>query len=120
MLDTLVIGSGFSGIGLGVKLRAAGRGDFEIWERAAELGGTWRDNHYPGCACDISSPVYSFSFAPKPDWSRLYPPQREILDYLRNVAREAGLAPHFRFGREMVAARWRSWAAAASATFDWA
>lgn len=107
MLDTLVIGSGFSGIGMGVKLRTAGRNGFEIWERASDLGGTWRDNHYPGCACDITSPVYSFSFAPKPDWSRLYPPQPEILDYLRTVAREARLEPHFRFGREMVAARWQ-------------
>jgi cation diffusion facilitator CzcD-associated flavoprotein CzcO len=107
MRQTLVIGSGFSGIGMGVKLRAAGRTDFEIWERADELGGTWRDNHYPGCACDITSPVYSFSFAPKPDWTRLYPPQGEILDYLRQVARDHGLDPHFRFGRELIAARWQ-------------
>ncbi|WP_129793163.1 NAD(P)/FAD-dependent oxidoreductase [Sphingosinicella sp. CPCC 101087] len=107
MLDTLVIGSGFSGIGMGVALRRAAREDFEIWERASDLGGTWRDNHYPGCACDITSPVYSFSFAPKPDWSRLYPPQPEILDYLRGVARDHGLGPHLRFGRDMRAARWR-------------
>ena len=107
MLDTLIIGSGFSGIGIGVALRGAGRADFEIWERASDLGGTWRDNHYPGCACDITSPVYSFSFAAKPDWSRLYPPQPEILDYLRGVANRHGLDPHFRFGRDMRAARWQ-------------
>ena len=107
MRDVLIIGSGFSGIGMGAALRAAGRNDFEIWERAADLGGTWRDNDYPGCACDITSPVYSFSFAPKPDWSRLYPTQPEILAYLRTVARERGLDPHFRFGRNMVAAHWR-------------
>jgi cation diffusion facilitator CzcD-associated flavoprotein CzcO len=107
MLDTLIIGSGFSGIGMGAALRAAGRTDFEIWERAGELGGTWRDNDYPGCACDITSPVYSFSFAPKPDWSRLYPPQKEILQYLRDVARTRGLDPHFRFGRNMVSACWQ-------------
>jgi len=106
MLDTLIIGGGFSGIGMGAALRKAGRSDFEIWERASDLGGTWRDNDYPGCACDITSPVYSFSFAPKPDWSRLYPPQAEILDYLRGVARGHGLDPHFRFGRNMVSARW--------------
>ena len=106
ILDALVVGSGFSGIGMGAKLREAGRTDFEIWERASDLGGTWRDNDYPGCACDITSPVYSFSFAPKADWSRLYPGQSEILDYLRGVAESAGLAPHFRFGRAMAAARW--------------
>jgi cation diffusion facilitator CzcD-associated flavoprotein CzcO len=106
MLHTLIIGSGFSGIGMGARLRRAGRTDFEIWERASGLGGTWRDNDYPGCACDVSSPVYSFSFAPKPDWSRLYPRQPEILDYLRTVARDEGLEPHFRFGREMRSARW--------------
>lgn len=106
MLDTLIIGSGFSGIGMGSALRRAGRARFEIWERADELGGTWRDNHYPGCACDVASPVYSFSFAPKPDWSSLYPKQPEILEYLREVTCREGLEPHLRFGRNMVAAHW--------------
>ena len=106
MLHTLIIGSGFSGIGMGAALRRSGEDSFEIWERAQGIGGTWRDNHYPGCACDITSPVYSFSFAPKPDWSRLYPQQPEILDYLREVARSKGLEAHFRFNRNMVDARW--------------
>jgi cation diffusion facilitator CzcD-associated flavoprotein CzcO len=106
MLDSLIIGSGFSGIGMAIALRRAGRDDFEIWERADDLGGTWRDNDYPGCACDVASPIYSFSFAPKPDWSSLYSRQPEILDYLRDVARDHALEPHFRFNREMVSARW--------------
>jgi cation diffusion facilitator CzcD-associated flavoprotein CzcO len=106
MLDTLIIGSGFSGIGMGSALRRAGRTGFEIWERADDLGGTWRDNHYPGCACDVVSPVYSFSFAPKPDWTSLYPRQPDILQYLRDVARQEGLEPHLHFNRNMAGARW--------------
>jgi cation diffusion facilitator CzcD-associated flavoprotein CzcO len=106
MLHTLIIGSGFSGIGMGSALRRANRTDFEIWERAGEIGGTWRDNHYPGAACDVASPVYSFSFAPKPDWTSLYPRQAEILDYMRDVARDEGLEPHLRFNRSMVSASW--------------
>ena len=108
MLDTLIIGSGISGIGMGSALRRAGRTEFEIWERADDLGGTWRDNHYPGCACDVASPVYSFSFAPKPDWTSLYPRQPEILAYLHDVAAREGLGPHLRFGCDMVVARWSS------------
>jgi cation diffusion facilitator CzcD-associated flavoprotein CzcO len=106
MLDTLIIGSGFSGIGMSIALRGAGRTNFEIWERASGLGGTWRDNDYPGCACDVASPIYSFSFAPKPNWSSLYGRQPEILEYLRAVASDHGLEPHLRFRREMVSARW--------------
>lgn len=107
MLDTLIIGSGFSGIGMGVALLKAGRPEFEIWERADEIGGTWRDNHYPGAACDVVSPVYSFSFAPKSDWTKLYAAQPEILDYMRDVVRDFGLTPHLRFGRNMIGAHWR-------------
>lgn len=106
MLDTLIIGGGFSGIAMGIALCRDRRTNFEIWERAGELGGTWRDNDYPGCACDIASPVYSFSFAPKPDWTSLYPKQPEILAYLRDVAERYSLTPHFRFRRKMVSARW--------------
>ena len=106
MLDVLVIGSGFSGLGMAYALLEHGRPDFEIWERAAALGGTWRDNHYPGCACDIVSPVYSFSFAPNPDWTRLYPPQPEILAYLEGLADRFDLRRHIRFGRSLVEAVW--------------
>ena len=80
--DVAIIGAGFSGICMGIKLLEAGIEDFFILERAAEVGGTWRDNEYPGCACDIPSHLYSFSFEPKADWSRLFPCQQEIQDYL--------------------------------------
>lgn len=100
-----IIGCGFAGIGMGIKLRQAGVRDFVIFEKSHDVGGTWRDNTYPGAACDIPSLLYSFSFEPKADWSRRFPPQEEILDYLRHCVRKYGLAPHIRFGTEVVAAR---------------
>ncbi len=77
-LRVLIIGAGFGGIGLAIQLDKAGQGDFLILEKAAEVGGTWRDNHYPGAACDVPSHLYSYSFEPKVDWSRKYAPQAEI------------------------------------------
>ena len=70
--DVLVIGGGFSGVGAAIRLREAGRTDFAVLEKASQLGGTWRDNTYPGCACDVPSTLYSFSFAQKPDWSTAF------------------------------------------------
>ena len=110
-VDVLVIGSGFSGIGMGVALKREGRRSFLILERASDLGGTWRDNRYPGCACDVPSALYSFSFAPNPGWSRAFSPQPEIWEYLRNVAAAEGLNPHFRFDAAIVEARWDETAA---------
>ncbi len=81
-VDIAIIGSGFAGLCMGIKLKEAGIADFFIAERANALGGTWRDNHYPGCACDVQSHVYSFSFAPNPHWSRQFAPQAEIRAYL--------------------------------------
>src|SRR5438067_12445406 len=78
-----VIGSGFAGLGMAIKLREAGIEDFMLLERAEDVGGTWRDNTYPGCACDVPSHLYSFSFAPNREWSHSFSPQREIWDYLR-------------------------------------
>src|SRR5437763_2650777 len=89
-----IAGSGFAGIGCGIRLKQAGIQDFVILERASDLGGTWRDNTYPGCACDIPSHLYSFSFEPNPNWSRVYPSQPEILDYLRRCADKYGLRDH--------------------------
>ena len=86
-LDIAVIGAGFGGIGMAIALLAAGRRDFAVFERADELGGTWRDNRYPGCACDVPSHLYSYSFAPNPAWSHRYAGWAEILQYLRGVAR---------------------------------
>ncbi|MEU7941974.1 flavin-containing monooxygenase [Microbispora bryophytorum] len=96
-----IIGSGFAGLCMAIKLKEAGYHDFVILEKADELGGTWRDNTYPGCACDVPSPLYSFSFELNPGWSRLFSPQEEIWDYLRACARKYGLEPHLRFGTEV-------------------
>jgi cation diffusion facilitator CzcD-associated flavoprotein CzcO len=101
-----IIGAGFSGIGMSIRLLEDGIDDFVVLERGDEVGGTWRDNTYPGCQCDIPSVLYSFSFAPNPDWSRFYPLQSEIRDYLRRCAAEFGVMPHIRFGRGLESAAW--------------
>jgi cation diffusion facilitator CzcD-associated flavoprotein CzcO len=101
-----IVGSGFSGLGLAIRLKQRGLHDFVVLERAAELGGTWRDNSYPGCACDVPSLLYSFSFAPNPDWSRTFSPQPEIWEYLRRVAHDHGIDHHIRYRNEVTAARW--------------
>ncbi|MGQ0846932.1 MAG: flavin-containing monooxygenase [Sporichthyaceae bacterium] len=101
-----IVGTGFSGLGTAIRLAASGRRDFVVLERGDDVGGTWRDNTYPGAACDVPSRLYSFSFRPNPDWSRSYSAQPEILDYLRTCAREAGVLPHIRFGTELTGADW--------------
>ncbi|AUY48953.1 NAD(P)/FAD-dependent oxidoreductase [Streptomyces sp. CB01881] len=103
-----VIGSGFGGLGAGVRLRRAGITDFVILERADSVGGTWRDNSYPGCACDVPSHLYSFSFAPNPDWPRSFSGQPDIRAYLEKVADVFGLRPHLRFDTEVTEARWEA------------
>lgn len=104
--DVIVIGAGFAGLCAGVRLKEAGRDDFEIWEKAAAVGGTWRDNTYPGCACDVPSHLYSFSFALNPDWSRAFSPAPEIQAYLERCTDEFGLRPHVRLNTELVSAAW--------------
>jgi cation diffusion facilitator CzcD-associated flavoprotein CzcO len=101
-----IIGSGFSGLGAAIRLKQKGFADFALFERASDVGGTWRDNTYPGCACDVESNLYSFSFAPNPGWSRLFSPQAEILAYLQRVAREYDVLPHVRFRHEVHEAAW--------------
>lgn len=101
-----IIGSGVSGLAMAAELQDAGIDDFVMLERAESLGGTWRDNHYPGCACDIPSHLYSFSYAPKPDWSRAFAPQPEIRAYLEHVARARDLLGKIRFGQNVVEATW--------------
>ncbi len=103
-----IIGAGFSGVGAGIRLSQAGRTDFIILERADAVGGTWRDNSYPGCTCDVPSHLYSFSFAPNPDWSRSFSRQPEIRAYLDAVTDRYGLRPYIRFGTELTGARWDS------------
>lgn len=100
-----VIGSGFAGIGVSVALQRAGI-EHVILERADDLGGTWRDNRYPGCQCDVPSHLYSFSFALNPDWSRTYSPQPEIWAYLRRVSDRFGVTPRIRFGHEVLDCAW--------------
>jgi cation diffusion facilitator CzcD-associated flavoprotein CzcO len=102
----VVVGTGFSGLGMAIRLLKDGERDFVLLERAGEIGGTWRDNTYPGCRCDVPSHLYSFSFAPNPRWSSTFSPQPEILDYLRDVARRFGVLPHVRFHTELQSAEW--------------
>ena len=85
LYDVLIVGAGISGIGLGIRLREAGFDNFVILEKAADLGGTWRDNTYPGCACDVQSHMYSFSFEGNPDWSARYSGWKEIQDYIESM-----------------------------------
>ncbi len=111
--DVAIIGSGFGGLGMAIRLKQAGVDSFVVLERGADVGGTWRDNHYPGCACDVPSHLYSFSYELDPDWSRMYATQPEIQAYLRRCADKYGIRPHVRFGAEVIeaaydegAARW--------------
>ena len=102
-----IIGSGFAGLGMAIRLRQAGITDFVVLERAEDVGGTWRDNTYPGCACDVPSNLYAFSFAPNPHWSRTFSGQREIWDYLRACAQHFGVTEHLRLGHEVMDACWQ-------------
>lgn len=101
-----VIGSGFGGLGAAVRLRREGITDFVVLERADSVGGTWRDNSYPGCACDVPSHLYSFSFAPNPDWPRTFSGQEHIRAYLEHVTDTFGLRPHVRLNHEVLMMRW--------------
>ncbi|MGW5058445.1 flavin-containing monooxygenase [Streptomyces sp. NPDC004096] len=101
-----VIGSGFGGLGAAVRLRREGITDFVVLERAGGVGGTWRDNSYPGCACDVPSHLYSFSFAPHPDWPRTFSGQEHIRAYLEHVTDVFRLRPHIRFDSEVELMRW--------------
>jgi cation diffusion facilitator CzcD-associated flavoprotein CzcO len=105
-VDVLIVGAGFSGLCMGIKLREAGMNSFLIIEKSADIGGTWWDNRYPGCACDIPSHLYSFSFEPSPDWSRMYPGQQEIHDYLKRCVARYALAPHIRLNTRFHEAVW--------------
>ncbi len=101
-----IIGTGFSGLCLAIQLRKAGFRDFMLYEKSERLGGTWRENTYPGAACDVPAMAYCFSFEQKTDWSRKWAPQSEILAYMEHCAEKYGLRPHIRFGTEIASARW--------------
>jgi cation diffusion facilitator CzcD-associated flavoprotein CzcO len=102
----VIVGAGFGGVGLGIQLKDSGFNDFVILEKSDSVGGVWRENRYPGAACDVPSHLYSFSFAPRPDWPDKYANQSDILDYLRQCARKHGLEPHIRYNAEVGEARW--------------
>lgn len=102
----LVIGAGFGGLCAAIKLNEAGESDFVVIEKGADVGGTWRDNTYPGAACDVPSQLYSFSFASNPDWSMSFSPQPEIQAYIRRVARRSGVLDRFAFDTTVLSAAW--------------
>ena len=103
---TFIIGAGFGGLGMAIKLEEDGEPDFLVAERGPDVGGTWRDNTYPGAACDVPSQLYSYSFAPNPQWSRSFSPQAEIQAYIQRVADESGVLDRFRFHTDVRDARW--------------
>ncbi|UOY02972.1 flavin-containing monooxygenase [Blastococcus sp. PRF04-17] len=105
-VDVAIIGSGFAGLCMAIALRRRRQTDFVVLERGDDVGGTWRDNTYPGAACDVQSNLYSFSFAPNPDWPRSYSEQPEIQEYLRSTADRFGVRPHCVFGADVTSARW--------------
>src|SRR5215210_1219367 len=106
VFDVAIAGSGFSGMGMAIKLKQEGKRDFVVLERADEVGGTWHYNTYPGCACDVPSHLYSFSFAPNAGWSETYSRQPEIRDYLRRCADDFGVRSHVRLNCEVTGADW--------------
>ena len=105
-LGIAIVGAGPGGLCMAIRLKQAGFEDFVVLEKSSQVGGTWHHNRYPGCACDIQSHLYSYSFEIKPDWSRPYAPQPEILAYMEHCAEKYGILPHCRFDDAVQAARW--------------
>lgn len=104
--DTIVVGAGISGIAAAYKMNQAGYHDYIVLEKADRVGGTWRDNNYPGCGCDVPSALYSFSFSPSHKWSHLFAKQPEILSYLEDVATKFDLNKKIEFNNELISAKW--------------
>lgn len=102
----VIVGTGFAGLGMAIQMKKEGQTDFVVLEKAGDVGGTWRDNNYPGCACDVQSHLYSFSFEPNPNWTRMFAPQPEIWNYLREVTDKHGLRPFIRFNSGLQKAVW--------------
>ncbi|GAA4477495.1 NAD(P)/FAD-dependent oxidoreductase [Rhodococcus olei] len=105
-IDTLIIGSGFAGLGAAIKLSQAGKKNFVVLERGSDVGGTWRDNTYPGAACDVPSHLYSYSFALNPDWTRSFSRQPEIQRYIESVSRKYNVLDKHVFNCDVQSARW--------------
>jgi len=106
--EAVVIGAGLSGVCAAIKLREAGVENVRVFEKASDVGGTWRDNRYPGVACDVPSHLYSYSFAPNPGWSRWYAPGNEIWDYVRKCAIDFGVLDQITFNATIESAAWKS------------
>ncbi|MDB4987301.1 MAG: 4-hydroxyacetophenone monooxygenase, partial [Myxococcaceae bacterium] len=104
--DIAIIGTGFAGLGMAIRLKQEGIHDFVIFEKGDDVGGTWRDNFYPGAACDVQSHLYSVSFAPNPNWSRQFAPQAEILAYLQSCADKFDLRSHIQFDSALIEGRY--------------
>ncbi len=111
--SVVIVGTGFAGLGTAIRLKQEGIHDFVLLEKDADLGGTWRDNTYPGCACDVPSLMYSFSFEQNPNWSRAFAEQGEIQDYLQHCADKYEVRDHIHHGVEFTGAEWnedtRTW-----------
>src|ERR1044072_5941984 len=105
-VDHLIIGAGFAGLCAAIKLQEAGETDFVVIEKGADVGGTWRDNTYPGAECDVPSQLSSYSFAANPEWSRSFSPQPEIQAYIKRVADRSGTLDRFVFDTAAVDATW--------------
>ncbi|HKV25581.1 MAG TPA: NAD(P)/FAD-dependent oxidoreductase [Candidatus Acidoferrum sp.] len=105
-VEVLIVGGGFSGLCMAIQLRKARMDSFLLIEKGHDIGGTWYDNRYPGCACDIPSHLYSFSFELSPDWTRMYPGQQEIHAYMKRCVEKYGLAPHIRVSTRFSEAVW--------------
>ena len=105
--EVVVIGAGLSGVCAAIKLKEAGIDNFHVFEKASDVGGTWRDNRYPGVACDVPSHLYSYSFAPNPEWSRWYAPGPEIWDYVKKCAADFGVYDQMTFDTTVEAADWK-------------
>src|ERR1041384_4346019 len=105
-VDVAVVGAGFSGLAMAIKLRELGIDDYVVLERGEKVGGTWWFNTYPGCGCDVPSHLYSFSFAPNPGWSRTYSKQPEIEAYLQRVADDFGVSEKVHLATTLTGAHW--------------
>lgn len=105
-VEIAILGAGFAGIGAAIRFKQAGISDFVVLEKANEIGGVWRENTYPGCACDVPSALYSYSFAPNPNWSRMFAEQVEIKTYLQETAERFGVMPYVMLNHEMLDSSW--------------
>ncbi|GAC1373078.1 MAG: NAD(P)/FAD-dependent oxidoreductase [Aquirhabdus sp.] len=105
-VEIAVLGAGFAGIGAAIRFIQAGITDFVVLEKASEIGGVWRENTYPGCACDVPSALYSYSFAPNPHWSRMFAEQAEIKAYIKDTAERFGVMPYVKLNHEMLESTW--------------